>query len=242
MQPSGIVADYLDALTHELRFDLDLARRVRGEVEDHLLEAIDDERGHDAGEAARRAIARFGDPREIARQYAPLSLLRQARRIGGTLIVAIAAILVLMKGRGAVYEQLQWRLNTDWPGISTILLAIDRYAFQAAMVVGVLGWIYIASRRVSPTPHSAYQRQLKRCLLLPLAAASLLTGAVTLDAILGGLRLFDARISLAALVPLLSLAIEIALVGVIARQFHNAIQRTTLVAALFADERDEHFS
>ena len=33
------VADYLDALTRELSFDLPLAHRVRQEVEDHLWEA-----------------------------------------------------------------------------------------------------------------------------------------------------------------------------------------------------------
>lgn len=235
MRQPGTVADYLDALAHELRFDLDLARRVTREAEDHLMQAVADE--PDASEAERRAIARFGNPREIARQYAPLSLLRQTRRVGAILIVAIAAILVLMKGRGAVYDLLQWRLNADWLGISTIWPVIDRYAFQAALIVGVLGWFYIASRRVSPTLDTGYPQQLRRCLLLLLAAASLLAGAVALDAILGGLRLFDTQLSFVTLIPPLSIAIEAALVGVIALQLRNTIRRTTLVASLFAQER-----
>ncbi len=98
------VAEYLDALTRELRFDLQLSQRVRREVEDHLLDAISDDASGDPSEAQRQAIARFGDPHEIARQYAPLSLLKQTRRLGAIVVVAIAAILVLMKGRGELYQ------------------------------------------------------------------------------------------------------------------------------------------
>jgi hypothetical protein len=36
MPQSDLVAEYLDTLTAELRFDLQLSRRVRQEAEDHL--------------------------------------------------------------------------------------------------------------------------------------------------------------------------------------------------------------
>jgi hypothetical protein len=237
-----LVTEYLDALTHELRFDRQLSWRVRQEIEDHLLQAIADEpscgssgsSSADPSEAQRRAIARLGDPREIARQYAPLSLLRQARRVGAIMIVALAAILALMKGRGALYGILQWRLNDDWLGISTIGPAIDRYTFQVALAVGVLGWVYISSRRVSPTLNSGYRKQLKCCLLLSLVAAGLLIGSVVMDAVLSGLRFVGVGFSLPALIPLLSMAFELALVGVIAVQLRNSIQRATLVATLFS--------
>ncbi len=39
MQPSVLVTEYLDRLTRELRFDPQLSRRARREVEDHLLDA-----------------------------------------------------------------------------------------------------------------------------------------------------------------------------------------------------------
>jgi hypothetical protein len=240
MPQSALVAEYLDTLTAELRFDLQLSRRVRQEVEDHLLDAIGDDMGRDPSEAARLAIARFGDPRKIARQYAPLSLLQQARRVGGILILAIAAILVLMKGRGALYGLLQWRLNADWLGISTLGAAIDRYAFQMSLAVSVLGWLYIASRRVSPTLHSGYQVQLNRCLLVSAAAASLLIGSVVLDTILSGLRFVSAGISLAAVIPMASIAIEVALAGVIIVELRNVIQRKALVSSLFADENADY--
>jgi hypothetical protein len=237
MRPSGTIADYLDALTRELKFDLELAGRVRAEVEDHLLEAVAHAPGQDRAEAACHAVASFGDPREIARQYAPSSLLQQARRVGGTLIVIIAAILVLMKGRGMVYDLLQWRLNADGLGIGTIGPAIDRYAFEAALIIGLLGWFYIASRRASPRLEKACRQQSKRCLLPPLVAASLLLVAVVLDVILGGLRLLDTRLSPVALIPLFSIAIEVALVAVVILELRRAIRRTSLVAALFTPEK-----
>ena len=56
MQPSVLVTKYLDQLTRELSFDPELSRRVRREVEDHLLDAISEDGGDDPKDAA--AIAR----------------------------------------------------------------------------------------------------------------------------------------------------------------------------------------
>ena len=47
MQPSVLVTKYLDQLTRELSFDPELSRRVRREVEDHLL------RGESSGSSSR---------------------------------------------------------------------------------------------------------------------------------------------------------------------------------------------
>jgi hypothetical protein len=237
MRASILVTEYLDKLSRELRFDPQLSQRVRLEVEDHLLNAIADDAGASPKEAAHLVIARFGDPREIARQYAPISLLQQARRVGGILVVAIAAILVLMKGRVALYDLLHWQLNVDWfGGLGAIVPAIDRYAFQLSLVLGILGWLYIASRRAAPRLNRDYQHQLKRCLLLSASAAGLLTGAVILDTILGGARSVGAGISLTAVIPLLSIAIEVALAGVIIVELHKVMQRKALILSLFADK------
>ena len=80
MLQSSAVADYLNLLGRELSYDPLLSRRVRLEVEDHLWEAAANE-GGDAAEAQRRTIEKFGDPREIARQYAALSIFSQIRRV-----------------------------------------------------------------------------------------------------------------------------------------------------------------
>ena len=235
MQPS--VAEYLDALTHELRFDGELARRVRREVEDHLCDAVADESIGDDVETARRAIARFGQPRDIARGYVPSSLSRQVRQVGGVLVVAIAALLVLMKGRAVLYDTLQWQLHADWVGIAAAGKTIDIHAFRAALIAGVVGWLYIASRRVPAFPPANYRSQVNRCLFLPLVASIMLLGAVCLDTFLAALRLHDARPSLALLIPLGSIAVEMALVATIAVLLCRTIYRTALAAALLADTR-----
>lgn len=240
-----LVAEYLDELTSELRFDPQLSRRVRREVEDHLCEAVLDEPvggSHgdavaDSCEAQRRAIARFGNPSDIARHYAPLSLLGQARRVGAMLIIAIAAILILMKGRRAVYEAMQWPLNADWlGGLATIGPAADGYAFEAALATGILGWFYIATRRAAPIFDIGYQRQLRCWLLLSAAAAVFLSGSVILDTILGAARIVGAGMSLATLVPLLSIALEVALIAAIVAALRKTVQRKALISALFADK------
>ncbi|WP_154072688.1 hypothetical protein [Bradyrhizobium erythrophlei] len=152
------------------------------------------------------------------------------------MILAIAAILVLMKGRGALYELLQWRLPADWLGFNTIGPAIDRYGFMVALVVGILGWVYIGSRRVSATLRGGYERQLNLCLLLSVATASPLIGSVITDSILSGLRFSVAPTSAAALIPLMSVMMEVGVAGLIIVQLRKAVQRKALVSSLFADK------
>src|SRR5260370_41732630 len=99
MSAPGLVAKYLEVLVHELRFDPQLALRVRLEAEDHLRQAVADQ--SDSGssiEAEQRVIARFGDPRAIARQYAPGALLGQTRRAGGVLLAAAASDYAVVEG------------------------------------------------------------------------------------------------------------------------------------------------
>ena len=234
MRQPALVTEYLDALARELRFDGELSRRVRQEARDHLLEAINNEAGD--VDAARRAITRFGDPRALARQYVPLSMLQQVRRVGAILIVAIAAILLLMKGRAAIFDLLGWRIHPDWLGIASMAPTVDRYSFQVALVLGILGWVYIASFRVTPT-FAASQHQLRRWLLLPIAAAGLLGGSVILDAILGALRLVHVQPSTASAILLASIAIEAALVVVIGALLRRTFRSAALAASLFAPEK-----
>ena len=118
LQPN-IVADYLDTLAQELSFDEPLSRRVRKEVEDHLWEASANEPG-DATEAQRRAITKFGDPREIAQQYAALSVLSQVRRVAIIVVLALVGIFISMKGRGAWYSLMQWGLSDQTQFVGAI--------------------------------------------------------------------------------------------------------------------------
>ena len=232
MQRSSIVTDYLDALTRELGFDVPLARRVRKEVEDHLWEAAADDPSGDPIEAQRRAIAKFGEPREIARRYAASSLFRQTRRVGATAVLALTGIFVAMKGRGAWYGLMQWALSDHLKIVGTIALAIDRYAFMFALVAGILGLAYIGSRRLPTEFHQAHRAQVKRCVMLCAATAGALLASVVTDTILTALRLFETKPSASALVPILSMAAEIAFAGVLVLQIRATVRRTAFVSSL----------
>ncbi len=83
---------------------------MRQEVEDHLWEATA-ANGDSSIEAQARPVRCFGEAREIASQYAALSLLRQARRSRAIIVLASGALYIAMKGRAAWYGLMQWALS-----------------------------------------------------------------------------------------------------------------------------------
>ena len=104
MRQSGPIADYLDALARELGFDIALSRRACAEIADHLWQATD---ACLSIESQQQAVANFGDPRDLARQYMMASLLTQVRRVGLAMIGASIAIYVAMKARAVWYVLMQ---------------------------------------------------------------------------------------------------------------------------------------
>jgi len=232
MQPPSLVSDYLERLTRALSFDAPLAHRVRREAEDHLLEALAGSPEGESPEAQRRALERFGDPRAIASQYAAQSLLRQTRRAGAIVILATAGVYLAMKGRASWYGLMQWGMSADLQAIAPVVIRFDFYAFILACALGIVGWAYISSRRVAPSFHPGCRAQLRRGRLLCAAAAAPLATSVVADVILTVLRLADAAVSPAALVPLLTQAIEVALVGVLVMRVRRIIRHADLAAAL----------
>jgi hypothetical protein len=72
------------------------------------------------------------------------------------------------------------------------------------------------------------------------AAASLLIGSIITDTVLSGLRFFEARMSLVGLIPLTSVAIELAVAGTIIVELRRVMQRKALVASLFAENNANH--
>jgi len=230
MRRPDIVADYLDTLVHELSFDAPLSRRVRMEVEDHLWEAAANAPG-DATEAQRRAIVRFGDPREIARQYAALSVLGQIRRVAMIVIVVLAGIFLSMKGRGAWYSLMQWGLSEQTRFVGAIGVSVTRYAFMLALVIGLAGCAYIGARRTPLRLHREYCKQIKRSTMFCTLAACALLTSVAVDMILTVLHLLETRYAAAALIPILSAAVEMALLGILFLNIRLAIQRTDFVSS-----------
>lgn len=118
MTTTRTIADYLDALLFELRTrDPHVARRVLGEAEDHLREAVTARiaAGEPPEAAEQAAIAAFGEPRDLARAYPaamvphesqpiPLSALaRQFTPFAGWVLVAVGVsgvLLFVMDGLG----------------------------------------------------------------------------------------------------------------------------------------------
>jgi hypothetical protein len=231
MHDSGIIADYLDRLERELSFDISLSRRVQREVEDHLLEAAD-QPDLDWMEAQRRAIANFGDPREIARQYAASSVSAQTRRLGLAAVLALIGIHLAMKGRFVWYGMLHWELGDHLKDLATSWIPIDVIAFRIALAVGIVGLGYLATRRAPISFHQEYGRRVKHCAVLFIATAGALLASVVIDTIFVGLRLLEVTVLAPALIPALSIGMEIGLVGALVLHIRKTIRRTALASSL----------
>ena len=214
MPTSSPVADYLDALSRALSFDAVLARRVRCEVEDHLSEAAAAEaEGREPSVAVQhRALAKFGDVRDIAQGYVAASLFRQTRRHGLVALLVIAGIFCIMMLRMAYYGPAPLEFAEDVQRIRALVLPIGGYAFTLAVVSAVLGAVYVACRRVPARFHRAYDRELRRYFGLCAVAVAALIASVSSDAVLTATRL-SATAPPSALVPVLSVAVEIAFAG-----------------------------
>src|SRR5262249_37419733 len=149
---------------------------------------------------------RFGDPREIARQYAALSVLSQIRRVAIIVVLALAGIFLSMRGRGAWYSLMQWELSDQTKFVGAVGVSVTKYAFMLALVIGLVGCAYISGRRAPLRLHRTYCKQIKRSTMFCALAACALLASVGVDIGLTVLRLLEARHAASALVPILSIA------------------------------------
>jgi hypothetical protein len=233
MRPPDPIADYLDTLTHELRFDAALAHSVRLEVEDHLRQAAE-MADCEPIEAQRRAIARFGEPRMLARQYAPGALLTQTRRVGVVVLIALAGIYAMMKGRLAWYGVTQWTLSPDLAATTATGFSVVRWVFIVALAVVIVGAAYIGTRRPAREFHDAYRRELLRSIGLCAVAAVVLLVAVGLDGVMVGLRIAGREASAVVLIPILSMTVEASLAFMLVRTLRGSIRSVTNTRTLLS--------
>jgi hypothetical protein len=222
-----VISDYIETLVDALGFDRSLSRRVRQEVEDHLWEAVAADPVAGGPEAEQRAIANFGDPHVIAAQFALVSLAKQTRRVGAAIILVIAGVFIAMKARVAWYAAMQCTISDDIRAVSRIVGSIDRYSFWLSVIIGIVGWAYICGRRQPAGFDTAYHRQFNRFLLLCIAATGALVVSVISDGVLTALRLPETELSLEFLLPVFSMAIEIACAGVLVFQIHRVTHHAT---------------
>jgi HAAS domain-containing protein len=232
MQEAGVISDYLESLDRALGFDRSLSQCVRQEVEDHLREAADADPAGDRLEAERHAVANFGDPQAIAAQFVLVSLTRQVRRLGAATILVIIGVWAVMKARIAWYTFTQWTTSDDMKAVSEIVLLIDRYAFLLSLIVGIGGWAYISSCRIAPVLDAGYRKQLGRSFVLCLAATTSLALSVIGDGVLTALKLRGTPFCADALIPVVSMAIEVICIGLLVFQMRRMTWQTRSTAAL----------
>jgi hypothetical protein len=227
-----VIPAYLDTLSAALSFDRALAQRVRQEVEDHLQQAVTADPSGDGIAAERRAIAAFGEPEALAAQFAAISVAEQMRKLGRALVLVIASVFIAMKGRVAWYAIAGGGVGHDQTALTAIIGSIDRYAFWLSVLIGACSVAYVISR---PTPSPAdgrYRKQLRRILVLCLAAITALVLSVVSDGALTTIGLTRADFGARSLVPIGTMAIEIACVGILVFQFWIMKRRTFFTAAL----------
>jgi hypothetical protein len=225
-----MIQNYLAQLARELDFDRSLSRCVLEEVEDHLCEALAANSAGNDREAHRQVIAKFGDARALASEFVVVSLARQSRRAGVAALLVIVSVFIAMKARIAWYAATQGAICDDMRAVGSLVGLIDRYAFLSSLAVGLGGWIYIRSRQIPSTLDPAYRRQLRCFFLLCGAAAAALVVSVISDAVLTALQLQGTDLSAEFLVPILSMTIEIACVGILV----SRIRGVTLAASAAA--------
>jgi hypothetical protein len=227
-----VIADYLESLAGALSFDRSLSGRVRREVQDHLWEAIAADPIGDGLAAERRAIARFGDPHIIASQFAVISLARQTRRVGVTVVLLVAGVFVLMKGRVAWYAVTQWAMSDGMGAMGPIVGLIDRFSFWLSVVVGIVGFAYVTGSRVSPGFYPTYRKRIARSFLLCRAATFALIISIISDGVLTVLQLTGTEWRTAFLVPIVSMVMEIACASFLVFQIRSVARRMTSTMAL----------
>ena len=226
-----MIAAYLKALADALAFDPALAARVVAEARDHLTDAVAEEDIEDRAEAERRAVARFGDPRELAAQFVAISLARRTRRVGIGVVLATIAVMLMMNARVAWYAAVQWTMAEDARALAGIVLTIDRYAFWAAIVLGIGALVYVGRRKTPTRVHPRYRTHLRRAAFLFAGATAALAVSVIGDLVLTALRV-GTELSADALIPIATMSIEIASIAVVACMLAHATRRAAMTSEI----------
>ena len=228
-----MTGEFLDSIAAALSFDRALARRVRKEFEDHLQQAVAGDRSEDHQAAERRAVARLGDPRTIAAELAVTALAQRAKRLAGGLVLTLLGVLLSMKGHGAWYAAMQWRIPDDMQPVAATIGTVARYTFLTAIFVGAASWAY-GSRRRRPADyvHRKYCRTFYRFCLLSAAATAALVVCILSDAVLAAIRLGAISPSVEFLVPIGSIAFEAVCTGALIVLIRTLARRALSTARL----------
>jgi hypothetical protein len=137
-----------------------------------------------------------------------------------------------MKARVAWYAATHWAMSADMRAVGAAVVSIDRYAFWLSVIIGIGSLAYIGGRPIPASFYPAYRRQLRRFAFLCAAATAALAVSVISDGVLTALQLLGAEPSAEFLVPIGSMAFEIACAGALVFLLRRVTQRTETAAAV----------
>jgi hypothetical protein len=209
MLPPGPIADFCADVAQQLRFDPQLACRVRAEVEDHLCEALEEHGEATSLDAQREAIRSFGDASEIARAFVPSALQSLARRTAVCTALAVIVVFVAMDARIAWNAWVASPMGEQTHAAAAIGIPIDRAAFALAFLTALAALVLMMARRAPVRFDAAFGYRIRRCTRLATVAVLALSAAIATELVLAGIRFAEVDLDPPALVPALSLLIEV---------------------------------
>ena len=213
MRPREPIADFGRAVARELSFDPRLARRLRAEVEDHLHEAVADRADLRGENELAEVMCAFGDPQAFARQFLVTALLSLARRAAAVMALAVIGMFGVMEARAVWYGWVNWPVSDHLRAANAIGHPLDRFAFVLAAAFALSALAYVITRRAPSRFHATFGWEIGFCIKLNAAVALALLSAMVTELVLTGVRLFEAELDANALVPFVSLMLELAVAG-----------------------------
>jgi hypothetical protein len=213
MRPREPIADFVSTVARELSFDPRLARRLCAEVEDHLHEALADRGDPDDENRLVEVMCAFGDPRAFARQFLATAMLSLARRAAAVTALAVVGMFGAMEARAAWYGWVNWPVSDHVRAANAIGHPVDRFAFALAAAFALSALAYVITRRAPVRFYPTFGREIGFCIKLNAAVALALMSAMATELVLTGVRVFGAELDARALVPFVSLILEVAVAG-----------------------------
>jgi hypothetical protein len=156
------------------------------------------------------------------------------RKLGTTLILVIASVFVAMKGRVAWYVVTGGGAGHHMTPVTTIVASIDRYSFWLSVIIGIGCFVYVLGRSIPALVDAHYRKQLRCVLVSCLAAMATLVVSVISDGVLTTIPLVEAELCAGSLVPIGTMAVEIACVGILVFYFWIMRLRTASATSLHA--------
>jgi hypothetical protein len=118
-----------------------------------------------------------------------------------------------MEARAAWYGWVNWPVSDHVREANAIGHPVDRFAFVLAAAFALSALVYVITRRAPARFHATFGREIGFCIKLNAAVAFALLSAMATELVLTGIRLFEAELDALALVPFVSLMLEVAVAG-----------------------------